>query len=42
MVITGSPWERKRGKGWRIFFIGSTAEDIVNHVKMPIWTLALK
>ena len=28
-------------KGLAHFFIGSTAEDIVNHVNMPIWTLRL-
>jgi nucleotide-binding universal stress UspA family protein len=29
-------------KGLTHFIIGSTAEDIVNHIKMPIWTLQLE
>ncbi len=29
-------------KGLAHFFVGSTAEDVVNHLKIPIWTLALK
>lgn len=29
-------------KGLAHLFIGSTAEDVVNHVKIPIWTVQLK
>ncbi|MFZ6012549.1 MAG: universal stress protein [Bacteroidota bacterium] len=29
-------------KGLAHFFVGSTAEDLVNHLKKPIWTLCLK
>lgn len=28
-------------KGLAHFFIGSTAEDLVNHLKIPIWTMRL-
>lgn len=28
-------------KGLWHFFIGSTAEDLVNHVKIPVWTICL-
>jgi nucleotide-binding universal stress UspA family protein len=29
-------------KGLMHFFVGSTAENVVDHLKIPIWTLALK
>jgi nucleotide-binding universal stress UspA family protein len=29
-------------KGLAHFFIGSIAEDVANHLTIPIWTLCLK
>ena len=37
-----SQWELTNGEDSSIFFTGSIAEDIVNHVNFPIWTFSIQ